>query len=307
MSRMHILSFINLPGMTDIFRLLDETLARVKISLIVGPRGSGKTQILKAWLDRKDSPLRWYEAVVVEMDDPKILGEPAVSTVFSALYNELVTRLPRRRGRRQLDPIPPNEDVYNKKKLARLFRNVRSMMKTCKIRVIIIDNAHYLDKDALKLLVALYGHLGECTLILCAERLDDKKPETVLGEVYEGIHLFEEAHLHTIGLERLELNTFKKELMPRLLGRFNLRATFAPTLAPKIDAIYDDLFTQTNGSWHRIDTMAEECDASIKRRGLRGENGIAIITQEVIDDVLARLQGKKVVQFKAPEPTPASS
>jgi hypothetical protein len=63
----------------------------------------------------------------------------------------------------------------------------------------------------------------------------------------------------------------------------------------------------TKGSWHRIDTMAEEYDASIKRRGLRGDDGIAIITQEVIDDVLARLNGKKVVQLKELVLPPASS
>jgi hypothetical protein len=112
---------------------------------------------------------------------------------------------------------------------------------------------------------------------------------------------------HGAALERMALKTFKTEVMPRLLGRANLRARFAPGLASEIDTIYDNLYTQTKGSWHRIDTMAEEYDASIKRRRLRGEDGIAIITQDVIDDVLARLQGKKVVEIKAPEPNPTSA
>jgi hypothetical protein len=88
--------------------------------------------------------------------------------------------------------------------------------------------------------------------------------------------------------------------MPRLLGRNNLRAAFAPDLQPTIDATYNDLFKETNGSWHRIDMIAEEFDTAIRRRGLRGEDGIAMITQEVIDDVMVRLRGQRVVVITEP-------
>jgi hypothetical protein len=56
-----------------------------------------------------------------------------------------------------------------------------------------------------------------------------------------------------------------------------------------------------------VPNEVEEYDASIKRRRLRGDDEIAIITQEVIDDVLARLNGKKVVQIKELALSPGSS
>lgn len=292
-------TFIKHSNVTTLSACLKETAKLRKISLLVGQRATGKSRLLTELLH--NSPDFPQPAIMVTLEEPERNSSgkhatPVACQAFSDMYYELLKLCPPARSRRaQAHRAAHARKIYSDADFPRIFREVCNRTDDRQIRVIIIDNAQFVDTTTIQRLLSMLKRLnGQFAIILVAEMLHDEKPPDVLKDVLKPAkrYGFDDLKLYTLELERLTIQQFKDPVMPDLLMRSNLFADYADEIITKSEAIATDFWREVNGSWLRIDSLAKFLDSELDTQGLRNEQGARIITQQVVDRVLAKLRGQ---------------
>jgi hypothetical protein len=303
----HIPRYIIFPNIREVVAALDQTIALNRWRIFTGLRCTGKTRLLEEFIIREKLPLRPHEIIHISIDEPQSnsargrrYSTPAAFLTFWEIDQDLRALDPQRLRKYQRVPPPENTSVYDNM-FPKIYQNVRTKARERKIRLIIIDNAQFVDARTLKRLMALYQHLHrECAIILCAQRAPDESAHKVLAQELRGNDLAtaRDTLLPSCELKRISHTLFNNEIMLQLLKPKNLGTDFDNDTAVKADAIYDELWREVRSNWARIDYMAQLFAIGLREQSKKDERGVWIMTQQVVDWVLRMLRG---VVSKQPE------
>ncbi len=266
--------------------------SRAIISL-VGTRGTGKSQLLEYWAVQ-EAPrigIDTDQIVLVKLIPPsraslgkERLTSPATLIAFSRVWHVLqkLSGLTHREWLETLD-----QDVarlYTDPQFLALFEKIEQGMRRRHIRAVLIDNAQYLDDRAFQWLIHLWDDCDQqFGIILCAQMKANEQPNEPLKEMWRYVPHAREYHTDALVLSRMTHDVFRD---PVLLEVFiDLAADVGPEVAQNYTAIADRLWQHTLGDWHSITRVATLFDEELGH----GNGGPRMITQDVVDQVFARL------------------
>jgi type II secretory pathway predicted ATPase ExeA len=164
----NLTEFIKLERHDPLITKLDEAVKRKKICTLLGPAGSGKTWLIDYWLrtsERLPEAVQSNQAVYIRLRPATETSLPMTCVVYSRIWHEL----------RQLDRAAYVRDdvrdeqelynseikVYNSRQLQTLLLKVIDKASRKNIRVVVIDDAHHLDKTAVEWLLDLHTYYDE--------------------------------------------------------------------------------------------------------------------------------------------------
>jgi hypothetical protein len=249
-----------------------EALYNRRLGLLLGGRECGQ----RSWSD--------YEQPKPEVGKSLPMTCILVSRIWYAL-----NQIERPAYTRNRVPDKDEITIYTERQLAALFIRVQEKIAHLGLRVIVVDNARYLDERALDWMLDLrsYYHVDrglqpQRALILCTrddESVDKKR------QLFNLISKLPEAkgawstRLELPPMNAAEFQTTIADLIDR-----NLRADIDSAI--KSNQVRDEIWKVTKGNWWHLDTITTLLDQEL---GQALQEKQRIITQDVLTRTLDRI------------------
>ena len=311
-STVQIHTFIPLKSHYPIINRLDHAVSRKGICTFFGPFSCGKSSLMDYWLRIRERPadaIQPNQTLCIRLRPAPERQFPMVCMVYSRLWHRL----------QQLDQpsylTSANErinhsesdiKVHNSRQLQSLLLKLIDRANRRNIRAVVIDNAHFLDKDALEWLMDLRAYYDEQEgfvprrAIVLVGRSDLPEGERMLRNlerIDEALPAWKNLRLEMKHMNRGEFI----EAFALLIGQ-NLQATFHPELSPQEkQREVVELWKRAGGTlgkketgetteltgahWRAVEELIVDLDETL---GPWDGTRLRVITREILEQVKGR-------------------
>lgn len=264
---------------------------------ISGSFGTGKTRLLKHWLESGAKVVDADQMVMVALSTPlknsfgdKRLASPTTLIAFSRLWY-VYQHIPFQKYRQQRELINQQPTpLYTDNKFLDLFNKVQAAIEDHQTRVLIIDNAQYLDIPLLEQLVVLRESCSQpFAMVFCSELEEHAKEDDRLARIFRTVRGARQLLTNPLIINYISDDEFFRLVLPRLFYGLNTR--IAAEVEQDFVQVALDLRQRAQGNWHNINQLAMLFDQELPPAG----NGLRLVTLDVIRRVCERFDGIHVL------------
>ncbi len=298
------LSFVHHSNTREVLAALDAVLALDEekktcgMLLLAGYTKTGKNAIIKHWLQqlKKDQTglVSPHQGRVLQVDE---LWEPLrqtsakdtyVTPITCILFSEIAFEM----GQISLSLGPSFADRtwYRQPKslvtdvqFASLLAFVRTEVKRLRVKLLIIDNAHWLDHCALQRLMLLRRHCENKLGIVLVTRLQtNARLDEPLEAEFKRVPAAKEI-CRRVEIRQLTKDSFQEEVLDHLMQELNYE--LVPELVPFEDKVDDLLWSLTRSDWSLIrEKLARPLDKELGPRS----GAARLLTRAMLTKVIGK-------------------
>jgi hypothetical protein len=180
--------------------------------------------------------------------------------------------------------------LYTDNKFLDLLNKVQAAIEYLQTRVLIIDNAQYLDIPLLEQLVVLRESCPEpFAMVFCSQLEEHAKEDDRLARIFRTIRGARQLLTNPLIINYISDDEFFGFVLPRLF--YGLNATIATEVEQDFVQVALDLRQRVQGNWHNINQLAMLLDQELPST----RNGLRLVTLDVIRRVCERFDGIHVL------------
>ncbi len=284
--------FVDYSGLAHPKKCLQEWIQYHTVGIIAAPQGAGLTRLLEHTVVNttlKIAYIQLFEPHKAQVRTVKIASSATVIG-FSLLWSQL-NRLSRPHSDAQKIPNYPSSIApVTDRDFLKAYDGILSLLENPRssVEAIIIDNAHLGDSKLFTILLQLIDECHIPPALILGVRLEGfAKADEALSRQRAVIPQLEQRRKPILSLEKITLEVFDEEILPRFLWHSNMYLD--PAVDAQQDAVAAALWDRTNGNWHRMHLLY----TALQIHAVATEEQTLVLTWAAYKKILQELDGFK--------------